>query len=511
MRIPTYILWALLMPAFPVSGEESKPFSFQSVVEKARTLASEEYAEMPEVPMLLKELNYDQYRAIEPAESATLWKKEGLPFRLEFFHPGYLFRTPVTMNLLDEKGQNPTGFPFDPERFDYSRLALEEQWDPNSIEGYAGFRIQFPLHDNPDNFDEIGSFVGSSYFRLLGQDQRYGISARGLALNVAHHEAPEEFPVFTEYWIIQPEPDAKSLRFYALLESPSVTGAFDFETLPGTGTDAKIEATLFFRKEAPSVGLAPLTSMFWYGENSSERRFPDWRPEVHDSDGLLFRTWNDETVWRPLFNDDAIRYTYFNAPDVKGFGLMQRDRDFQNYEDLSNPYHQTPTAWIQPEGKWGEGAVRLIELPTESEAHDNVVAFYEPKEMPKTGESLSYAYTLSFEKNRERHLSENRVEATRVGVDPAYPDTRRFVIDFNGPDLKQLPADAEIFAEITSGENGFIDENQCFKNVKTGGWRVEFKLDTEDDNTQPVELRCFLRSTSNKQILTETWSYQWSP
>ncbi|MCL4109425.1 UNVERIFIED_CONTAM: hypothetical protein GTU68_043653 [Idotea baltica] len=491
-------------------------FDESLVIERARELAEKPYVVPPELPKPLRDLNYDQYRAIQPSEKGTIWKAAGLPFRLEFFHPGYLFQKPVKMNFVDSYTNEITRFPFDSELFDYSKLVLDENFDPGKIAGYAGFRIQFPIHENPKNFDEIGSFLGASYFRLLGFEQRYGISARGLALNVTNHEAEEEFPDFVEYWFVNPEEKSRVLEFYALLDSPSVTGAYHFKIKPGASTEADVEATLFFRKSAveniKSVGLAPLTSMFWYGENSSERNFQDWRPEVHDSDGLLFKTWNNETVWRPLFNAKSIRFTHFNAPDVQGFGLLQRDRDFHHYEDLSNPYHRTPTAWITPKKKWGEGAVRLIELPTENEAIDNIVSFFEPQKIPLYGEKpLTYGYTLSMKMLDEEVLSPNRVASTRVGMDVGFPDTRRFVIDFEGEELEALAADSEILAEITSSENGFVDENQCFKNVVTEGWRVEFKLDTKDENTTPVELRCVLKNPKTGKILSETWSYQWTP
>ncbi|MEC5127419.1 glucan biosynthesis protein G [Verrucomicrobiales bacterium BCK34] len=487
------------------------PFHFENLENRAASLAEKPFVPFPENPPLLSNLSYDQYRAIISSEKGQSQRKDGTPFRIEFLHPGYLFRVPVKIHFLDPATREPALFPFDPELFDYSELVLPEKLDTATIRGYAGFRIQHPLHGIPENFDEIGSFAGSSYFRLLGKNQRYGISARGLALNVAHHAAPEEFPVFTEYWIVRPEKDDTTLTFYALLESESVTGAFEFVVHPGDTTSAAIRSSLYFRKEVASAGLAPLTSMFWYGENSQERRFHDWRPEVHDSDGLLFHTWNDERVWRPLFNGEQIRYTHFNAPDLQGFGLMQRDRNFHHYEDLSNPYHLTPTAWVQPGEKWGEGAVRLIELPTVSEADDNIVSFFEPRTPPRSGDVLKYSYTLGMKLNDEKALSPNRAESTRVGVDTAFPDTRRFVIDFDGPELQKLAADAGVFAEISSSANGFINENQCFKNVMTGGWRVEFKLDTDDDNEAPVELRCLLKLPSEDRILTETWSYQWSP
>lgn len=506
-------LLLLLAMMVDTSVAGSGVFDFSELKSRAKDLAAADYKNPEELAQTLRKLTYDQYRAIRPAPESALWKSEDLPFRLEFFHPGYLFGRPVKMNLINEKGLV-SPLPIDPKRFDFSKLVLDDQEPPvpSRITGYAGFRILHPLHPGEGGgFDEIGSFIGASYFRLLGKDQRYGISARGLALNVINDKLPEEFPDFVEFWILKPRKDAKALEFFALLDSPSVTGAYRFQIRPGISTDTHIDVALFFREKVPSVGLAPLTSMFWFGENSAENHFPDWRPEVHDSDGLLLRTRNEERVWRPLFNDSGIRFSQFNAPDPLGFGLMQRDRDFHHYEDLGNPYHLTPTAWISPEGKWGEGAVRLIELPTGNESIDNVVAFFELKNPPASGESLEYSYTLSMKMRDEIDLSPDRVVATRVGLDPTFADTRRFVIDFDGPGLRKIPADGPIFAEINSSANGYVTENQCYKNVMTGGWRVEFKLDTDEANIDPVELRCLLKNPNTNEILSETWSYQWSP
>lgn len=505
----TLILCLTLEFLFAQGGNDG--FSFSNVEAKARALAEEPHENPAPLPNVLRSLNYDQYRAIETSDEGVLWEDRDRPFRIELLHAGYLFDRPVKMNVVSGDAGSVETIPFDRKWFDYSRLVVHEEFDDDAVDGFAGFRIRHPLNGGPSDFDEIGSFIGASYFRLLGRDQSYGLSARGLAINTVHPSAQEEFPDFVEFWIVEPEPDATSLRIYALLDSPSVAGAFQFTIRPGLSTDVDIEVALFFRRENPSIGLAPLTSMHWFGENHKERPFMDWRPEVHDSDGLLFRTWNDEVVWRPLYNHHAIRYAWFNAPDVKGFGLFQRDREFRSYQDLSNPYWLTPTGWVEPRGKWGEGAVRLIELPTNNEAMDNVVAFFEPKELPGAGDELRYAYTLSWKMHDEVALSRNRAIATRLGEIGAFPDTRRFVVDFVGPELEALPADAPVFAEITSSENGYVTENQCFKNVKTGGWRVEFKLDTDDDNQAPVELRCFLKHPETGERLSETWSYQWSP
>ena len=464
------------------------------------------------LPSALANLNYDQHRAIRNIAAERLWQDEGLPFRLEPIHSGYLFKHPVLFNEVAPDGQV-TPIPFDKKYFDYSKLVLDEEVDWSGVTGFAGFRIQFPLNGGPEQWDEIGSFAGASYFRVLGQDQRYGISARALAINVVDPDAEEEFPDFVEYWLVKPEPSDRHLMVYALLDSPSVAGAFSMRIVPGVDTQIDVNATLYFRNEVHSLGIAPLTSMFFYGENSKERHFSDWRPEIHDSDGLLVESESGEILWRPLVNDPVIRFSSFATGAAKGFGLMQRDRNFTHYQDLDNPYHKTPSYWVETRKDWPQGSVRLIELPTEYETYDNVVSFFEPEASPKPDleKPMRLSYILHSKMHFESNLSRNHASATRVGIDSSYPDTRRFIVDFDGPTLEALDASSPVFAVIDSSSNGYISENRCYKNVQTGGWRVAFKMDTEDNISSPVELRCFLKLLPEEQTLTETWTYQWIP
>lgn len=505
--------WTVLFAPFPAVAEA---FGIADVEARAKDLASRDY-EQPAadqaLPPALRELTYDQYRAIANRPEGRLWDEKDSPFRLELFHPGYLFKRPVVLHEISSDGEEVKPLAFDPSRYDYGSLVLEDQVDWSKLSGYAGFRIQHPLNGGPEQWDEVGSFVGASYFRILGQDQRYGISARALALDVSQTGVLEEFPDFVEHWLVKPAPGDRELKVFSLLDSPSATGAFAFRIVPGVSTEVDVQATLFFRKEVKSLGLAPLTSMFLFGENSKERCFRDWRPEVHDSDGLLVALSTGEWVWRPLVNQKIIRYSAFAMGEPRGFGLMQRDRDFSSYQDLDNPYQLTPSYWVETREGFGPGKVRLVELPTDYETFDNVVSFYEPDSMPAIGPEhpFHYSYVLKAKMHLEESLSPERAVATRVGVDPTYDDTRRFTIDFDGPTLQGLDRHSQVFAEITSSDNGFVTENRCFKNEFTGGWRVAFKLDTDDHNLDPVELRCFLKLMPEGQTLTETWSYLWHP
>lgn len=488
---------------------EGAPFTFQDVEAVAKERSTKPYREPAALSETLSKLDYDGYRLIRSSQQHTLWAEQGLPFRIQFMHPGYRFLKPVRMNIIGPDGTS-SPLAFDKKYFDYKDIPELGKADLQP-DGFAGLRIMTPLNGIEGQYDELGSFLGASYFRLLGKKQCYGISARGLALNTVTPGAAEEFPDFTEYWITQPKMGDTSLTLYALLDSPSVTGAYRFILHPGETTKADITASLYFRMEVKSLGLAPLTSMFWYGENHSERTFPDWRPEVHDSDGLLLKYKDGSTTWRPLYNHHAIRNALFDATDLTGYGLLQRDRDFSSYQDLGNPQYMAPSTWIQPSGDWPKGSIRLIELPTDNEAMDNVVSFYQPEKAPQPGDAIHYTYTLSWEMLHEQKLSPNRAIATRIEKIPGEKNLRRFVIDFAGPDINKIPEGTAITADISSTDGTQIAEYQCIKNPHTGGWRVAFILDLSNNATHPTSVRCLLKSPPSNNNLSETWSYQWTP
>jgi glucans biosynthesis protein len=460
-------------------------------------------------------LDYDKYREIEFRHEKALWAAEGLPYRVEFFHPGYLYQEPVQIHEFTLTRVQPVRFVQD--FFNYRGLQLKKRIPPGL--GYAGFRLLYRLNA-PDRWDELGAFLGASYFRLLGRDQRYGPSARGLALDCGETDRAEEFPLFTDWWLGKPHRDDTQLRLYGLLDSVSCTGAFEFLIEPGETTVADVEAVLFFRapelvkavaperKPVATVGLAPLTSMFWFGK-SSDRKFDDYRPEVHDSDGLLIQERNGEHLWRPLANPRQMRHQRFELKQPRGFGLLQRERAFACYQDLFNLYHQVPSIWVQPRGDWGEGAVHLVELSTHYEGLDNVVAFWDPKLKPRPGQPFRYGYTLYWTLERDLKLSTERVVATRVGAHPRFPTQRQFAVDFAGPKLAALKEDSPPRAVATCTDNATIKETQVFYNRFEHCWRVMLSVEPRAGNQDAVDLR--LRLYNGSEPLSETWAYLWSP
>src|SRR5882724_5888094 len=300
------------------AAEESADVTLDYVAKKAEARALKPFhsprLDLPEA-LRADSLDYVKYREIRFRHDQALWAADKLPFQVEFFHPGYLYQEPVHINEFSPGFVQPVRFVQD--FYDYGKLHLKVPANT----GYAGFRVVYPLNQ-PDKLDEIGAFLGASYYRLLGKGQRYGLSARGLALDCGEPDRPEEFPIFTDWWLGKPQKDDAQLTLFAILDSPSCTGAYEFHIQPGETTTAEVDATIFFRAEdkirevdpnrkpLANMGVAPLTSMFWIGR-SSERRFDDYRPEVHDSDGLLMRMETGETLWRPLNNASVMRHQRF--------------------------------------------------------------------------------------------------------------------------------------------------------------------------------------------------------
>jgi glucans biosynthesis protein len=495
----TLLRWRIALVAFAwlavFARAADEMFDFEVLRFRAKMLAAKPYVPpSPEqVPAWMRQLNYDQLRIIEFNAARSLWRREGLPFQVQFFHPGSIYDKVVEISELRGKRAEPVAF--DRDLFDYHTLKVGDV--PDTL-GFAGFRLLYPLNHAGD---ELGAFLGASYFRLLCQRAAYGLSARGLALNSG--EPVEEFPLFREFWIERPAPNAKAIVVYALLDSESVAGAYRFVITPGADTTMQVRAVLFARKNVPVFGVAPLTSMFWRGENTSGRG-DDFRPEVHDSDGLLINTGAGEWLWRPLTNPGAVRKATFNDENPRGFGLLQRDRNFENYQDLEARYQLRPSAWVEPVGKWGQGGIRLVELPTRDEFGDNIVAFWMPAQLPPPGEPIELAYRLHWFMD-QIHPPAGVATATRHGK---YYETERFLVDFNSAYLDGHGEDPTIEPVVSVGPGAELTHTAVQKNPFNGSWRVTFVL-KPDGSGHPVELRCFLRKPPH--VLTETWSYLWQP
>jgi glucans biosynthesis protein len=476
-------------------------FGFDEIAARAQAEAAAAYRAPPPVPKELAALTYDQYRDIRFKPGNALWRRDGLPFEVMFFHPGGFFQEPVAINEI--VAGNVRHIRFDPADFDYGKNRLSPTaW---ADVGYAGFRVHYPLN-TPAYKDELAVFLGASYFRAVGGGQRYGLSARGLGIDTTGG-AREEFPRFKEFWIERPVANARQLVVYALLDSPRATGAYRFTLVPGAQSQVQVQARLFLRSGVATLGIAPLTSMFHHAENT--RRQDDFRPELHDSDGLMVATGDDqggsEWLWRPLVNPGRAVATSFAVRELRGFGLMQRDRAFGSYEDLEARYERRPSAWVVPEGDWGPGRVELLLLPTTGEFDDNVVAFWVPAQAPAPGQPLDLAYRIVFQGDEQQRPPNGWTVQSRLGrgYQKQAQGEIQYVVDFAGPALDALPADAQVRAVVTTDRNAKLLESNAYRNEATGGWRMTLRVQRADP-TQPVELRAFLQRDSH--ALTETWT-----
>jgi periplasmic glucans biosynthesis protein len=490
------LLTGLLLVALHV--DSAGAFGFDDVATQAERQARRPYrSESRKPPAELQALTYDQYRDIRFRPDHALWRPENLPFELMFFHLGKFQTQPVRINEVTPKGAR--HIRYDTADFDYGKNTLSPKtWGDV---GFAGFRAHYPLNGSGYK-DELVVFLGASYFRALGAGQLYGLSARGLAIDTVGGEG-EEFPRFTEFWIVRPGADSRTLTLYALLDSPRASGAYQFDIRPGEETVMDVRARIFLRGSVATLGIAPLTSMFAFGENQPHRT--DFRPEVHDSDGLMVATGDGEWIWRPLLNPNHTLTTSFSMSEVRGFGLMQRDRNFHSYEDSEARYELRPSAWLEPVGSWGSGRVELMQLHTPDETNDNIVAYWVPQKLPEKGQPLDFAYRLHWQGVQMQRPPGAWVMQTRIGRGYAElaENEHQYVVDFVGPSLAAVPPDAIVKAVVTAPSNGEIVESNAYRVEATGAWRMTVRV-KQLQPSQPTELRGFLQSGTN--VLTETWS-----
>jgi len=493
--------------SFVVAAKTDNPAArvhFQDVVARAKALAQRPFQDpAKDLPDVLKKLGYDQWRDIRFKAQRSLW--EGEPFSAQFFHPGFLYLHPVIIHYVDSKGTHQ--FPFSPDLFAYGSHGPQGYLSQDH--GFAGFRIHYPLN-TPQYADELVAFLGASYFRALGRDLTYGISARGLAVDTAE-DTGEEFPFFSEFWILHPSPRAKQIILYALLDSNSVTGAYEFTVQPGQETRVKVNSVLFIRQHIQKIGIAPLNSMFFYGKNTGLKGDNDFRPEVHDSDGLAVNARSGEWIWHPLVNPSRLLVNAFGGGQPFGFGLLQRDIDFDHYQDLEARYDRRPSVWVSPKGDWGPGHLELVQIPTDNEYNDNIVVYWVPERHLERGDSVRYAYTLSWYSAKHQLTPKGFVQATRI---VKKSDGLMFVIDFVGDEFKTMLKDTTLVPDVWVSQGAHLADMQLIKNTVTDGWRlvlhvvwdVPGPMELGMLNQKPaIEFRAFLKDKTSP--VTETWSY----
>ncbi len=498
--------------AVPTLAQTARPpqssrFSYDEVVKRASELASAPFqGELPPLPDELNKLDWDHWRQIDFKDTKALLGGNGSQFRLELFHLGHLYKRPVVINVV--RDGMPTPIPYQASQFNYGPTRFSKPLPVNL--GFAGFKVRSPLNE-PKKFDEFISFVGSSYFRFLGRGQQYGLSARGLALAGGTNQ--EEFPFYREFWIETPKADVDKLTIYALLDSSVVTGAYQFDCYPQENSMIEVNVTLIPRKNGVKIGYMPLTSMFFLGADQP-RVAQDYRWELHDSDGLMLHTGADEWIWRPLRNPrPAATTSSFFDHDPQGFGLLQRNRDFTQYEDIDLAYQLRPSYWVTPKSKLGEGHVELFEMPTTDETNDNIVVSWVSKEDVEPGRPVKYAYAITTALDFKALSSNGKVkasfqtEARALGSsEPNVPTSRRFLVDFAGGDLAFFQSDPGAVQIVAETSTGRILRAYTQVNPYVSGFRGTVDVDLKPGET--ADLRAYLKNGPN--TLSETWTFPWT-
>lgn len=480
------------------SSHDSHPFDENTVRSLAQSLARKDYvAPSQNLPDALSQMGFDQFSSIQFIPEKALWHTDKLAFDVEFFPRGYLYKPRV--NMFEVVNGKATAIAYDPNLFNYGDPSLKVPGDT----GFSGLRVRYALN-TPGNMEECAVFLGASYFRSFAKGQIYGLSARGFAKDTGTLKG-EEFPFFKSFWLEKPLPAAQSLVVYALMDSPSLTGAFRFTIRPGETTLFDVQSTFFPRRDIANGGIAPLTGMFYFDTNN-HNHVNDWRPAAHDSEALQIWTGAKQQLYRPLDNPTDLQISAFSDTGPYGYGLMQRERDFHDYEDLALHYEKRPSLWIEPVGNWGEGAVDLVEIPTPSEVNDNVVAFWRPKDPLLKDHVYNYTYRMYWGWDTPWPTHMARIVATRVGGVVDHPEAQFFVIDFAGEPFQTLPKDTS-FHLITEARPGTIRNIVIERNPYIQGIRTTFEFLPGD--AKLCELRAQL--ATDQGPVSETWLYRWTP
>jgi glucans biosynthesis protein len=486
----------------------AKAFDYAWLKGQARFLASNPFQVSKDIlPPTMAGLSYDQFQSLRFRTDQSLWGDADLSFRLQFFHVGRGFAQAV--HLFEVKEGQAREIVYDPSMFEFDKAGI----DPTIMRdhaGFAGFRVQFVTNWKAD----IAAFLGAAYFRAVGGDTRqYGLSARALAVDTAFPR-PEEFPRFTSFWFERPAKGQSSMTLYALMDSPSIAGALRFQIAPGGTQVMDIDSALYPRKPIERLGVAPLTSMFFYAKND-RRSINDWRPEIHDSDGLSMWTGAGEWIWRPLTNPAQNHLNSFFDENPRGFGLLQRDRNWDHYQDDGVYYDRRPSLWVEPKSGhgWGKGAVQLFEIPTADETFDNIVAFWNPAEKTKAGQEMLFSYRLYWGTRMPYSSPLAQTIATRTGIGGTVGQKRQyyswhFAVDFSGGELGAMARDANVEAVISTSK-GTIEHVTAHYIEEINGYRALFDIRPPEDSNDIIDLRLYLRIDGRP--LTETWIYQWMP
>ncbi|MDP0928295.1 glucan biosynthesis protein [Paracoccus onubensis] len=475
-------------------------FGFEDVAAIAEDRATRVYTQpVAEQVGSFADLNYDQYRGIRFRRDLDPLEGRG-GFALDLLPPGVIFYEPVNISIVRDGVPQKLGFDPHMLEFDPSQFPDGADLDTKGEMGWSGFRMRTTLN-KPGVMDEFLVFQGATYFRAVARGTLYGLSARGLAIKTGSPDG-EEFPLFTDFWIHEADPNsAGTIRIHAILDSKSVTGAYEFDVSPGAVTMVRTRVALFPRIDLRETGIAPLTSMFWFSP-ASRRTVDDYRPAVHDSDGLQMHTGAGQALWRSLSSPKNLQIASFVDSDPRGFGLIQRKREFEDYQDAEASYHLRPSAWIEPEGDWGDGEIRLVEIPVENEFNDNIVSYWVPKEPITKGKRREFQYRMSFSALPPSELPLAKIRQVRSGRSINEETQRSYIVDF---DLSLFSSELPESKVTTS--KGKIVHAYLKQLPEQQVLRLAFEFQPE--NAQFADIQAVLTGKDGI-ALSETWMTRWS-
>ncbi len=473
---------------------EGQSFSAAAVVDVARTLSRRPYvAPSSDLPEPFAGLSYERYVAIRVRPAGRIWEGEGRGFVVEPLPRGFVFTTGVSLFTVED-GQVRRAI-FDRSRFDFGDLAIPA----NTPEpGFSGFRLIATADGAPFEFALV---QGATFFRAAARGQTFGIIARALTLKPAESRG-EEFPSFRAFWLERPTAGINALVIHGLIDSESVTGAVRMTFRPGDSTIVDVETTLFPRVALEHVGMGGMAAAFLFGPNV-RRATDDVRPAAYDAGGLSVLNGQDEWLWRPLNNPDTLQISAFVDDNPRGFGLVQREREFGVFGDDTQRYEARPTLWIEPIGDWQQGAVQLIEIPSDAEINKNILAYWRPKTPMAAGQEVALAYRQFWSWLPPERPKLAVVTATRSGRGSS-ARRRRFLVEFAGDDLGTALPDLR---PVLSAAPGTIQLPRFWAYPDRRTVRVSFELDYGTESA--CEMRLVLQSGTKP--VSETWLYRWTP
>ncbi len=483
-------------PASGAPNVQRPVFSAGAVVDLARDLAKKPYsAPASDLPAPFTKLSYEQYVAIRAKPGSAVWAGDNVGFAIEPLHRGFLFSAPMAINVV-ENGQA-RRLVYDRSHFQFGGLTV-----PASIPdiGFSGFRILQP--EGVDGFHEVSIFQGASFFRAIARGQNFGVTARALSIRTADPKG-EEFPMIREVWIERPTLATNALVLHALVDSESMTGAYRFTLRPGDITIMDTECTLFTRVAVDGLGLGTMAAMSFFGP-IDRHGTDDLREGVYEIGGLQVLNGNGEWLWRPVANRNTLQLSSFIDVNPRGFGVLQRERRFSQFQDDDQHWELRPSLWIEPLNDWGEGSVVLVEIPSDAEINDNVVCFWRPKAPLQPNTEAAFAYRQSWCWAPLQRPTLPVVTDTRVGRGSS-SKRKRFLVEFTSETFAD-PQRTTDLAPALSSSTGAISGLRTFVSKDNKTVRVLFELDPASETL--AELRLVLEQGGKPA--SETWLYRWT-